>query len=100
MTDQRETPSTEESARLEFVAGQVHALLAFALAVIETHPSPALLEQHLGLAQQAGLARAESTLLPDDFLDGQRDVMDRLQQRALRARERREGRNTRGPEST
>lgn len=88
----------------EFLAGRIHALLAFALALIETHPNLALLEQHLAAAEQAGLAVTEATLVPDKFLDGQRQVMERLRQRAVRAQARRDRRNIpdkdRGPQQT
>ena len=72
MTDTRETEN------VRFLAGQVHALVGFCIAIINTHPSPADLSQHLEAVEHVTLARVESTLVIEDFLDGVRNVFDRL----------------------
>jgi hypothetical protein len=69
---------TRETENIRFLAGQVHALVGFCVAVINTHPSPADLSQHLEAIEHVTLARVESTLVIEDFLDGVRNVFDRL----------------------
>jgi len=69
---------TRESENMQFLAGQVHALVGFGIAIINTHPSPAELSQHLEAAEHVTLAHVESTLVIEDFLDGVRNVFDRL----------------------
>jgi hypothetical protein len=63
---------------LEFIAGQVHALMGFALAVIDAHPAPARLAQSIDSIGQVTLARAEGVLVSDRYIDGIQNVMDRL----------------------
>jgi hypothetical protein len=67
-----------ESEKIEFLAGQIHALMGFALAVINTHPSPAQLSRHLDFAGEITLARAEGTLVSDHYVEGLQNVQDRL----------------------
>jgi hypothetical protein len=69
---------TREIENVRFLAGQVHALVGFCIATINTHPSPADLSQHLEAVEHVTLARVESTLVMEDFLDGVRNVFDRL----------------------
>jgi hypothetical protein len=69
---------TRESENVQFLAGQVHAIVGFCIAIINTHPSPAELSQHIGAAEHVTLAHVESTLVIEDFLDGVRNVFDRL----------------------
>ena len=69
---------TRESENVQFLAGQVHALVGFCIAIINTHPSPAELSQHIEAAEHVTLAHVESTLVIEDFLDGVRNVFDRL----------------------
>jgi hypothetical protein len=56
--------ATDESDRIDFLFGQVHALTSFLLAVVYTHPHPALLQQHLKAVEQVGLAKVEGCLYP------------------------------------
>ncbi len=63
---------------LDFIAGQVHALLAFALASVHAHPNLTLLSIHISRAEQGALGRTEATTVSDDFLDGEIDVFERL----------------------
>jgi hypothetical protein len=72
------TDDTRETENVRFVAGQVHALVGFCIAIINTHPSPAELSLHLDAVEHVTLARVESTLVIEDFLDGVRNVFDRL----------------------
>ena len=72
MSDARETEN------VRFLAGQVHALVGFCVTVINTHPSPADLSMHLDAVEQVTLARVESTLVIEEFLQGVRNVFDRL----------------------
>jgi hypothetical protein len=67
-----------ENRKLEFIGGQVHALMGFALAVIDTHPAPARLAQSIDSIGQITLARAEGILVSDRYIDGIQNVMGRL----------------------
>lgn len=74
MADTGET----ETENVRFLAGQMHALIGFCIAVINTHPSPAELSLHLDAVEHVTLAKVESTLVIEEFLDGVRNVFDRL----------------------
>ncbi len=67
-----------DSEKIEFLAGRVHALLGFAMAVITSHPNPSLLAQHLEKIGEVNLARAEAEPVSDDYVDGVLDIKDRL----------------------
>jgi hypothetical protein len=82
-----------DSEKLEFLAGQVHALVGFGLAAINTHPSLASLARHLDLAEKATLARVEASAATHDYVDGLRDVFDRLKTGLESARALRKKRN-------
>jgi hypothetical protein len=69
---------TETERKIEFLEGQIHALMGFALAMITTHPTPARLSRHLDFVGQVTLARAEGALVPDAYVDGVLNVQDRL----------------------
>jgi hypothetical protein len=69
---------TQETENVHFVAGQVHALVGFCVAVINSHPSPEMLGLHLEAVEHVTLAHVESTLVMEDFLEGTRNVFDRL----------------------
>jgi hypothetical protein len=69
---------TREIENVRFLAGQVHALVGFCVAIINTHPSPAELSLHIEAVEHVTLARVESTLVIEDFLEGVRNVFDRL----------------------
>jgi hypothetical protein len=69
---------TQETENVQFLAGQVHALIGFCIAIINTHPSPAELSQHIEAVEHVTLAHVESTLVIEGFLDGVRNVFDRL----------------------
>jgi hypothetical protein len=69
----------EESERIDFVMGQIHALTAFSLALIKAHPDPGLLQTEFGKAAQAGLAKIESSPVLDAMIEGFQNVCDALQ---------------------
>ena len=79
---------TRETENVQFIAGQVHALIGFCIAIINTHPSPAALSQHIEAVEHVTLAHVESTLVIEDFLDGVRNVFDRLKMAAAGAESR------------
>jgi hypothetical protein len=68
----------EEARRIDFLAGQVHSLIGFALAMVNTHPDPAKLQKHLEAADLAAVSVAGGLLVSDDFLKGMEDVAVRL----------------------
>jgi hypothetical protein len=68
----------QETENVHFIAGQVHALVGFCVAVINSHPSPEMLGLHLDAVEHVTLAQVESTLVMEDFLQGTRNVFDRL----------------------
>jgi hypothetical protein len=88
---------TRETENIRFLAGQVHALVGFCVALINTHPSPADLTMHLEAVEHVTLARVESTLVIEDFLDGMRDVFDRLKTAVATAEARQEANETAQP---
>jgi hypothetical protein len=65
--------------RFELVAGQLQAVIGVLLALAKLHPLPDQLRAEISAMEQAAIARAETTLIGDDFLDGIRDVVMRLQ---------------------
>jgi hypothetical protein len=65
--------------RFEFVAGQVQGIIGVLLVLGRLHPLPERLNAEISAMEQAALARAESTSIGDDYLDGIRDVVARLQ---------------------
>ena len=79
--------------KLEFLAGQVHALVGFSLAAINTHPGLASLARHLELVEKSSLARVEASAVTEDYVDGLRDVFDRLKTGLESARALRKKRN-------
>jgi len=90
----RPMANPENPENLHFLAGQMQALMGFCIALINAHPSAAYLSRHIDAAEQATLARAESTLVTEDFLDGLRDAFDRLKAAVAIARARQASQNT------
>ena len=64
--------------RLRYSDGQVHMLIGFLLAVIDTHPDPHELMRHFERAEQITLAKSEASLIAEDYIDGEIDVANRL----------------------
>jgi hypothetical protein len=83
---------TKETENVQFIAGQVHALVGFCVAVINSHPSPEMLGLHLEAVEHVTLAHVESTLVMEDFLEGTRNVFDRLKAAVADAEARQEER--------
>ena len=79
----------DEVRRVDFVAGQVHSLIGFALAMVNTHPDPTNLQAHLEKADLAAVSVAGGKFVSDDFLKGMEDVAVRLRVSVESARQRR-----------
>ena len=67
-----------DSEKLETLAGRVHALVGFATAVITSHPNPAILALHLERVSEMNLARAETSAVSENYVEGVQDMRDRL----------------------
>jgi hypothetical protein len=80
----------EDEARFLFVAGQVHSLLTFALAAINTHPDPSSLGRHLQLGDTAATGRIGGEPIDESFLEGMADIAEKLKRCAERAEKRKE----------
>lgn len=66
--------------KIEFLAGQVHALIGFATAIITASPDPGHLARHLDFVGQINLAQAEGELVPNVYIEGVQDIQDRLRE--------------------
>jgi hypothetical protein len=84
-------------SRLRFANGQIHMLIGFLLAVIDTHPDPSELNRHFELAEQITLANSEAALIAEEYIDGELDVSKRLKNALERALARR-GDQRKGPD--
>ena len=67
-----------DSEKIEFLAGQVHALMGFAIAIITTSADPTRLARHLDFVGEITLARTEGASVPDSYVEGVQDIQDRL----------------------
>jgi hypothetical protein len=67
-----------EAGRVDFVAGEVHCLIAFALALAATHPNRAALRTQFEKAKEVAVAIAEPQMISESFLEGLEDVARRL----------------------
>lgn len=67
-----------DSEKIEFLGGQVHALIGFATAIIIADPTPARLQKYLDYVGEINLARAEGALVSESYVEGVLDVKDRL----------------------
>lgn len=61
-----------------FVSGRVQGLIGLTLAMARTHPDPQLLLREIEAMEIAAAARAEATVVPDEFLEGVQDVVRRV----------------------
>jgi hypothetical protein len=61
---------TSEIDRVDFLAGEIHALLSFVLAVAGTHPNRTLLKQHFEASSQVALAKIEMSEASDKTVSG------------------------------
>jgi hypothetical protein len=69
---------TSKSEYVDFVSGRANGIIAVLLAFAQTHPDPQTFLGHLEQAEQAGLAQVEASQLSDRYIDGMRDVIDRV----------------------
>ncbi len=60
----------DDAGRIDFLIGEVQALLAFAAALVKTHHDPELFARHFQAAEQAGLAKLETILALDELVEG------------------------------
>ena len=67
-----------EADRVDFLAGEVHALLCFALAMSEAFPDQNLLRELFEKASQTGLANLETTLVGDKTIAGFQYICERI----------------------
>jgi hypothetical protein len=65
---------------LRDAGGRLHGIVAVLLALAETHPEPKALLDALERIEQVALATVESTLASDHYIDGTRDVIDRVRE--------------------
>jgi hypothetical protein len=77
--------------KVQFLGGQVHMLVGFALAIIESHPDLAELERKFQMYAQTTLANTEAVTVPDEYVDGVLDISKRLQNAIERVLALREG---------
>jgi hypothetical protein len=75
----------DRDEKIEFIAGQVHALMAFAQAVISTHPNLALLARHLDHIGTINLAHAETSPVHEEYVLGVEDIRGRLKEAVTNA---------------
>jgi hypothetical protein len=76
----------DQNEKIEFLAGQVHALVGFAHAVISSHPNPAVLARHLERIGTVNLARAETAAVHEEYVLGVEDIQGRLKLAVTSAR--------------
>jgi hypothetical protein len=77
------------AGKLEFLAGRVHALIGFATAVIISHPDLSAIANAIDRVGEVNLARAEGSLVADEYVQGVLDVKDRLKRAVETAQEHR-----------
>jgi hypothetical protein len=67
-----------EADRVEYLAGQVHALLTFAAALMNTHPAQARLKREFQRLEKVAVAQTESRPVKEAFLVGQQQTNESL----------------------
>jgi hypothetical protein len=75
----------DRDEKIEFVVGQVHALVGFAQAVISSHPNLAVLARHLDHVGTVNLAHAETAAVHEEYVLGVEDIRDRLKEAVANA---------------
>jgi hypothetical protein len=78
VTDSIKGMTPEE--KIEFLGGQVHALSAICIALIYDHSNPERFGRWLDVTEQAMLARIESTLLDEEYLEGFQEMIAKMKQ--------------------
>jgi len=71
---------SEEADKIEFVRGQVRALIAFATAVIQSCQEPERLDAVFAVLSQVALASSETTLVSDRLISGMTSTNERLRE--------------------
>ena len=72
----------DRDEKIEFLGGEVHALVGFAHAVIASHPNLAVLARHLDQIGTVNLATAETAAVREEYVLGVEDIRDRLKSSA------------------
>lgn len=68
-----------DAERIDFLQGQLQALLAFTFALIETHPDRAALRTSAATNLEAALAKLGGGSTPEAGIDGLLDMKTRLE---------------------
>jgi hypothetical protein len=68
----------DQSEKIEFLGGQVHALVGFAHATITSHPNLPVLARHIEEIAKVNLATAETAAVREEYVLGVEDIRDRL----------------------
>jgi hypothetical protein len=76
----RKKQAMNQSEKIEFLGGQVHALMGFAQAVIASHPDLPVLARRLEQIGTVNLATAETAAVREEYVLGVEDIRDRLKQ--------------------
>lgn len=85
-----------ESEKIEFLAGQLHALMGFATANICSDPRLEELAEGIEKVGEVNLARVEGDLVSDEYVEGVLHVRKHLRQSVEIARAQRKGPRERG----
>ncbi len=72
----------DAAERIEKLTGEMAALTAFCVAVIGTHPDRAALSQRFAALAETLTARSLAMPVPEQRLQGMRDLVTRLQEAA------------------
>jgi hypothetical protein len=68
----------ETGEKIDFLAGEVSALRAFALAVINSHPNLRLLRDEFERLSELQIGLSVPSTVTEQYLDGQRQAADVL----------------------
>jgi hypothetical protein len=68
----------DRDEKIEFLGGQVHALVGFAHAIITSHPNLPVLARHIEEIGRVNLATAETAAVREEYVLGVEDIRDRL----------------------
>lgn len=74
-----------DSEKIDFLGGEVDALLAFASSIIKTHPDPRALEAAYFDSKERQAAMTLASPASDAFVQGQDQIRDRLKRLFLAA---------------
>jgi DNA-binding GntR family transcriptional regulator len=69
-----------EAEKIEYLGGQVHALVGFAVAVITADEAPQRLARYIELLSEINAAKTAASLASDTYLEGLDNVQSRLKQ--------------------